>query len=232
MIRAEIQLIARKTEFFLELEQRLTLAGIAVAWAADTQKEIPSLEIRQAHMVVLDCPKGQEVSHGLTMSQKIRDYYSGLLVLVSGQENSDFHSLALSLGIDASFTYTAGPSLLDANIQALLRRFVLQQPSPQLIFGNLTIDPGRRDAFVAGQALELSTIEFQLLWALAQKPGCAVSREEIHQNLYKTAYNGYDRSIDLYVSRIRQKIGDYSECPHCVKTVRGIGYQFIAVGNG
>ncbi|MCF6180322.1 MAG: helix-turn-helix domain-containing protein, partial [Geopsychrobacter sp.] len=70
-------------------------------------------------------------------------------------------------------------------------------------------------------------IEFQLFWSLAQKAGCVVSRDDIHLDLYNAAYNGYDRNIDLYISRIRQKIGDDPSLPRYLKTVRGVGYMFV-----
>lgn len=231
MIRAEILFIARKKKFFLELEQLLLQGGIAATWAVNSRGAPSHFDTDRKQMVVLDCP-AEGVIHSLTLSQEIRNHYSGLLLLISGQDDSEFHCLALGSGIDASLAYATGTALICANIQALLRRFAPQKPAPRLMFGKLILDARRRDAFVDGQAVELSTTEFQILWALAQKPGYAVSREEIHQDLYKTAYQGYDRRIDLYVSRIRQKIGDHSERPRFLKTVRGIGYQFIAEENG
>ncbi len=117
--------------------------------------------------------------------------------------------------------------LIAALIKALLRRFVPTKLVQQLTFGNVTIDAERRDAFIGGQALTLSSIEFRLFWCLAQKTGRVVSRDELHKDMYKTTYNGYDRSIDLYVSRIRQKFGNYPVSAIRLKTVRGIGYQLI-----
>ena len=116
---------------------------------------------------------------------------------------------------------------MPANVKALLRRFAPAKPPSAVTFGKLIVDANRRDVFVAGRAVQLSTIEFQLVWYLAQSPGCVVTRDEISLELYHTAYNGYDRNIDLYVSRIRQKIGDDPTAPRYLKTVRGVGYQFV-----
>jgi DNA-binding response OmpR family regulator len=79
----------------------------------------------------------------------------------------------------------------------------------QLTFGRLTVNANRRDAFIAGRAAQLSTIEFQLIWSLAQKPGCVVTRDEIYRELYNADYKGYGRKIDLYISRIRQTISQF-----------------------
>jgi hypothetical protein len=130
---------------------------------------------------------------------------------------------SLSLHSEAS----AGAPLVAANIKALLRRFAPAGPSSVLTFGELIVNANRRDVFVAGRAVRLSTIEFQLFWCLCRKPGLVVTRDEISLEIYHAAYNGYDRNIDLYVSRIRQKIGDDPTLPRYLKTVRGVGYQFV-----
>ncbi|MGB3211742.1 MAG: response regulator transcription factor [Desulforhopalus sp.] len=146
--------------------------------------------------------------------------------MVSAQESIHFQTLALSLGADASLISSGGAQLAAANIQALLRRF-LPKASQQLLFGSLIINKGKREVFVSGKAASLSTLEFQLLGSLAQRAGCVVSRDEIHKEIYNTDYNGYDRGIDLCISRIRQKIGDPPNTPRYLKTVRGVGYQFV-----
>jgi DNA-binding response OmpR family regulator len=149
------------------------------------------------------------------------------MILISCQNDAEYHTLALGLGADASLSAEHGTSLIAANVQAMLRRCEALHPAKKLTFGQLTIDSSKREAFIAGEAVSLSTIEFQLIWLLARRQGSVVSREEIHLELYKKAYNGYDRSIDLYISRIRQKIGDDPNSSRYVKTVRGVGYQFI-----
>ena len=141
--------------------------------------------------------------------------------------NERFHLLALDLGADASLPVSAGVPLVAANAKALLRRFAPARTPSVMTFGRLSIDANRRDVFVEGQAVEMSTIEFQLFWYLAQKPGCVVTRDEIYRELHSSVYNGYDRGIDVYVSRIRQKIGDTPSSPRYLKTVRGKGYQFV-----
>jgi DNA-binding response OmpR family regulator len=102
----------------------------------------------------------------------------------------------------------------------------------RLEFDGLVLDLSRRDAIVGESAAHLSTVEFDIFYHLVQKPGCVVSRDEIYREVYKSEYNGYDRSIDLYISRIRQKIGDSLSSPIYLKTVRGAGYQFIGPQQG
>ncbi|MBU0946437.1 MAG: response regulator transcription factor [Proteobacteria bacterium] len=220
-----VLIIGGEEKFYLDLEQLLRMDDRLVTRTGHLQEVKNYVALSQPHMVVLDCP-GEGVT-GLTICQEIRTVYSGLLVLVSEREDNNFHKLALDLGADSSLAYDAGAPLIAANIKALLRRFVPLKPQLQLSFGGLTVDAQRRDVFIDGEALQLSTIEFQLFWSLAQKAGCVVSRQDIHKDIYNTTYNGYDRSIDMYISRIRQKIANYSKSVNCLKTVRGVGYQFV-----
>lgn len=212
-------------KFYRDLEQHLKIDYMVVN-RADFFPDLSNIfELYQPHIVMLNCSK--EGVSGLTCCQQIRIFYSGLLLLISEQRDNNFHKLALDLGADSSMTCNDGVPLIAALIRALLRRFVPIKPEQQLTFGNVTIDAERRDSFIAGQPLTLSSIEFQLFWCFAQKAGRVVSRDELHKDMYTTTYNGYDRSIDLYASHIRQKIGNYPVSTICLKTVRGIGYQLI-----
>lgn len=217
-------LISRTTAFNAKLKQVLEAVAIQVRQAANWEDAEAGPE--PPHLIILACA-GTGVD-GLRICQKIRNRYEGLLVVVSENGDERFHLLALDLGADAALPVSVGAQLVAANAKALLRRFGPTRTPSVLTFGNLTVDANRRDAFVANQAAHLSTIEFQLLWYLAQKPGRVVSRDEIYQELHSAAYNGYDRRIDVYMSRIRQKIGDDPASPNYLKTVRGAGYQLMA----
>ncbi|BBO67906.1 DNA-binding response regulator [Desulfosarcina alkanivorans] len=203
------------------LEREHVLFRHAGQW---DERCLPS-EAAPPHMIVLECP-GSGVD-GLSICQEIRSRYSGLLGLVADDEDERFHILALDLGADATFSKTTGTPLVAARIRALLRRFAPSTSPRVLTFGRLTVDANHRDVYVSGQAVNLTSHEFQVIWYLACKPGCVVSRDEIYRDLRNAAYNEYDRSIDVYVSRIRQKIGDLPSSSSYLKTVRGIGYQFV-----
>ncbi len=230
MSEATVFIIGGEKKFYLDLEQLLSMDEMEVYRKENFQEATIFFELYQPNMVVLGCPA--EGVDGLTYCQAIRAMYPELLLLVSERKDNNFHKLALDLGADSSMVFGDGAPLVAANIKALLRRFVPSQPELQLRFGRLNVDAQRRDVFIDGQAVALSTIEFQLFWSLAQKAGSVVSREIIHQDIYNTTYNGYDRSIDLYISRIRQKISNHSGAANCLKTVRGVGYQFVDDAGG
>ena len=225
MPHATILYLGEKNNYFEELQKILESQKVQTKQIDSLQNATDYLMSSPPHLILALTP--DQGVMGLTLCQELRQVYKGLLILVSNQKEVDFHSLALGLGADASIRYEHGTQLLAANVQAMLRRCETLHPVQKLSFGNLIIDSSKRDVFVAGESVALSTIEFQLIWSLARRQGSVVTREEIHQELYHSTYNGYDRSIDLYVSRIRQKIGDLPGAPKYLKTVRGIGYQFI-----
>ena len=217
--------IASKTAFYRELKQQLNRENILVKRVPVLAGDPPYFTSDTPHMIVLVC-SCQEISD-LNICRNIKERYHGLVLVITASEDKDFQLLALDLGADAFLTIQDGAPLIAASIRALLRRFVPEESLSHLHFGDLTIDRKKRDAFVSDKPACLSTIEFMLLWLLASQAGCVVSREDIHKNVYQQMYNGYDRNIDLYVSRIRQKIGDNPSTPRYLKTVRGVGYQFI-----
>lgn len=219
--------IAEDKDFYIHLMHLMAQDNISICRTEQWKDTLLLSETNFPHMIVVECP--QSGVGALTTCKEIRNRYSGLLVLVSENIDERVHLLALDLGVDASLPSKSGALLVAASLKAMLRRFAPSIPPSVLNFGKLTVDANQREVFVAGQAAQLSTFEFQLIWYLAQHSGCVVARDEIYRELRHTTYNGYDRSIDVYVSRIRQKIGDDSSSPIFLKTVRGVGYQFVCV---
>ncbi len=181
---------------------------------------------QEPSLVLVDCPGGVE---GLVVCQDVRKIYSGLMLLLSRDVDVQLSILAMKFfSADSSFALSLGTNFLAAYIKALLRRFARNVREQLLVFDDLVIDATRREVIVSEKKVELSSVEFQLIWFLAQNSGLVVTRNEIHSALYDSPYNGYDRSIDLYISRVRQKIGDNPIEPVYLKTVRGVGYQFLS----
>ena len=83
---------------------------------------------------------------------------------------------------------------------------------------------------MAGQLIDLTTAEFDLLWLLASRVGDVVTRDDIYRTLRGIEYDGLDRAIDLRVARLRRKLGDEGKQPRLLKSVRGIGYLLVPDG--
>jgi two-component system OmpR family response regulator/two-component system response regulator RstA len=95
-----------------------------------------------------------------------------------------------------------------------------------LRFGTLELNPAAREVRLAGQAVALTTAEYELLRFLTERAGQVVSRDDIMQGLRGLEFDGLDRAIDARISRLRRKIGDDADTPVRIKTVRGQGYLF------
>jgi DNA-binding winged helix-turn-helix (wHTH) protein len=111
-------------------------------------------------------------------------------------------------------------------VRALLRRTAAGARDRPLEFGALLIDPERREALREGAKLELTTLEFDLLWFLASRPGRVFSREQLMEQVWGNDRVVGDRSIDSLVSRLRKKIELDAEDPQLLQTVWGAGYRF------
>ena len=96
-----------------------------------------------------------------------------------------------------------------------------------LRFEDLTIDSAKREVVVDGQPVEMSTLEFDLLAALAGSPGRVFSREQLMEKVWGWDYFGVDRVVDVHVVNIRKALGDDAAHPRFVGTVRGVGYKFV-----
>lgn len=159
----------------------------------------------------------------------VRPYYNGLILFTGGGGDEAAQLLAFERGADDYILLPASPPLITARICAHLKRRngTSGQPGARRIqAGELVVDATRREVLLADRPVDLTSIQFDLLWYLAKRAGRVVSREEIYEAMYHEKYNGFDRSVDVYISRIRQQLGDDADNPTYLKTVRGVGYLF------
>jgi len=149
-----------------------------------------------------------------------------LLMLSARGEPTD-RIVGLEVGADDYLPKPFEPRELLARLRALLRRTAPSAAEDDVWrFGRLEIDPGLRQARLAGQPCELTSYQFDLLSVLAQHPGRVLSRDHIMDALKGHPLEAYDRSIDVHVSRIRAAIEDDPKEPKRILTVRGAGYVF------
>ena len=164
---------------------------------------------------------------GFDVCRQVRPVYAGPILILTARDDDLDEILGLELGADDFVTKPIKPRLLLARVRALLRRSSRKETSTKqekLQIGELVVDASRREASIVGEAVELTTTEFDLLHYLTSRAGEVVSRQQIYQAMFQYDYDGLDRSIDVYISRLRQKLGDNPGAPHYIKTVRGIGY--------
>ncbi len=208
----------RKNGFELEI----------VARGDDAERRI--LEARP-DLVVLDIMlPGQD---GFAVCRAVRPHYDGIILMLTARDEDIDQILGLELGADDYITKPVPPRLLLARIKALLRRASpagaeegSESGGDSLTFGNFRISQQTRSAMLAGEPIDLTTAEFDLLWLLARHAGSILSRDDLLQQLRGIGFDGLDRSIDARISRLRKKLNDDPENPTRIKTVRGKGYLF------
>ena len=147
-----------------------------------------------------------------------------VLMLTARAEDVD-RIVGLELGADDYLPKPFNPRELVARIRAILRRYE-PRPAPipgRLEIGGVVLDPGTRTTTADGQAVELTTFEFDILEVLLRSAGRVISRDELMENFYNRKATAFDRSIDMHISHIRKKLGAEGGR---IKTIRGVGYQF------
>jgi len=140
--------------------------------------------------------------------------------------------VGLEMGADDYLAKPFEPRELVARIQAVLRRRDPHPDDERLRAGGLEINTTARIASLNGRALDLTTAEFDLLDLLVRNGGRVMSRDRIMSRTRGVDWEAYDRSVDVLISRLRQKLGDDPKRPAFIRTVRGAGYIFIGGADG
>lgn len=189
--------------------------------------EVELLERLQPDVVLIDLetPSVEQIS----ICQTLRKRFRGPILILSAKASEIVQVLGLEMGADDFLFKPQSEAILLAKLRSQLRRSneTRQRQKAMVQLGELVIDASRREVWRAGESIHLTDREFDLLWCLAKNARNIISRDEIHQSLYNREYNGFDRSIDIYISRIRQKIGDNPQNPRYLKTIRGAGYLLV-----
>lgn len=195
---------------------------VTVANRGDAAVEL--IESDVPDIVVLDVMLPEK--NGFDVCKEVRGFFARpILMLTACTEEAD-EVLGLELGADDYLTKPVKPRVLLARVKALLRRAPEAVPKNTRTFGDLHIDAQSKTANLNGEMVGLSSNEFDVLWLLACNAGKVVSRTELVSQLRGIDYDGFDRSIDIRISRLRKKLLDDSNQPFKIKTVWGKGYLF------
>ena len=198
-------------------------AGYGVRTAATGGDALTQAESEQPDLIVLDLMLPD--IDGIEVCRRIRKNSDVPILMLTARDEDVDKIIGLEVGADDYLTKPFGPSELVARIRALLRRTSAGSRERPLEFGALRIDPERREAERDGARIELTTLEFDLLWFLASRPGRVFSREQLMEQVWNDRVVG-DRSIDSLVSRLRKKIELDADDPQLLQTVWGAGYRF------
>jgi len=171
---------------------------------------------------------------GLDVCKAVRPDFSNPIIMITARDEEIDEVLGLEMGADDYMTKPIRARALLARIRLALRRVITtekvevapQVNEHQLVFNALVINSQSRSVTLNDSLVKLSSNEFDVLWLLAKQAGEVVLRESLVTDLRGFDYDGFDRSIDLRVSRLRKKLGDDSTNPYRIKTIWGKGYLF------
>jgi DNA-binding response OmpR family regulator len=207
------------------LTEFLTDFGYQVVSATHPREGLKKLKRHAAQLVILDVMlpdvNGFEVCRLIRQSSRVP-----IIMLTARGEVAD-RIVGLELGADDYLPKPFEPRELVARIQSVLRRAQVQETPAAQVFGRLQIDFARRTAALDGRPIELTTNEFNALALLVQNPGRVLDRDQILQELRGMDCEAFNRSVDITMSRLRQKLGDNPKNPAFIKTIWGTGYVFI-----
>jgi DNA-binding response OmpR family regulator len=202
--------------------------GVLVTCTGDGAAGLEEASRRAYDVVLLDLMLPGK--HGLEVCRELRARSDVPIVILTARGEEADRVTGLELGADDYLAKPFSPRELLARIRAVVRRARGQVgPSVKPVrVGALALDPGARRATVQGQEIVLTGYEFSLLYALASRAGRVLSREQLIELAGGSADDAFDRSVDVHVSRLRQKLGDDPKNPRMLKTVRGSGYMLAA----
>ena len=183
-----------------------------------TRRELPDLVILDLMLPGVD---GLEVCKQLKGDVKTEGI--PIIMLTAKGEEVDIVT-GLELGADDYVTKPFSPKVLVARVRRLLHRAVSRDlERPPLRIRDLTIDPGRREVLVKGKPVHLTFTEFNILYALAKRPGLVFTRYQIIDTIRGDDYLVTDRAVDVQIVSLRKKL---ASCCSYIETVRGVGYRF------
>ena len=220
MIDDDVDLGALLTEYLARFGHRLITAGSAMEGWAALRRESPDL-------VILDIMLPDK--DGLTLCREIRAEHDVPIVMLTARGEVADRIVGLELGADDYVPKPFEPRELVARIESVLRRSNDRggQESEVLSCEGLRVNKDTRQVFLDGRDVDLTTMEFELLWVLMAGRGKVLSRDRLLEKLRGLDVDVYDRSIDMLISRLRQKLADDSRSPRFIKTVWRTGYQFV-----
>ena len=206
-------------------------SGYQVAHAGDALTGLAELQATAADLVILDLMLPD--MDGLEVCRRIRALPGALgrtpVLMLTAKGDPMDRIIGLEMGADDYLPKPFEPRELLARIRAVLRR---QGDSPvaandtTLRFGSLEIDRDARTVSVAGAACDLTSYQFDLLVALAERAGRVLTRDQIMEAVRGRELEAFDRSIDVHMGRIRAAIEVDGKNPKRILTVRGVGYVF------
>jgi two-component system response regulator CpxR len=216
------------------LSEYLAAEGYAVECLHGGHEGVERALIGPPAIVVLDVMLPD--IKGFEVLRRIRAVSHIPILMLTARGDEQDRILGLQMGADDYLPKPFNPRELSARIEAVLRRSrpdhgVAEPPRvDRLVVGDVSFDKAARVVRCAGAAIDLTTVEFDLLNAFLQAAGRVIARDELVRTVLRREFSPFDRSIDTHVSNLRRKLGPAADGSERIKGVRGIGYQYALHG--
>ncbi|HEY0679018.1 MAG TPA: response regulator transcription factor [Chitinophagaceae bacterium] len=216
-------LIADDEPDILEIIQyNLSKEGFEVSTAKDGDEALAKARIQNPDLIILDIMMPKK--NGVEVCEILRSqpaFKNTLIIFLTALNDESSQIRGLETGADDFVSKPISPKVLVSRVNALFRRVQKEPGDKVLQFDDLVIDPVKFEVQIKGQSITLAKKEFELLYLLAARPGRVFLRNEILNQVWGNDVIVGDRTIDVHIRKIRQKLG-----MDCITTVKGVGYKF------
>jgi len=168
---------------------------------------------------------------GLEVCRTLRDESDVPIIMLTARTTDEDKLTGLGLGADDYVTKPYSPRELAARVRAVLRRLPGERGPDEAKHDQITVNFLRHEVYLAGQLLNLTSIEFKLLGVLIREPGRVFSRAQLIEKALGYDFEGFDRTIDVHILNLRRKLEPDPGHPRYIKTVYGSGYKLTEVNN-
>ena len=207
------------------LKYNLSNEGYNISTAADGKSAIEMAYNISPNLIIMDVMMPN--MDGIEACEKLRsdDKFNDTIIMFLTARGEDYsHVAAYDAGADDYVTKPVKPKVLVSKVKGLLRRLqkVIAKDINEIVFDDIKIDREKYKVYISDKVLNLPRKEFELLYLLASKPDKVYKREKIMESVWGSEVVVGDRTIDVHIRKLREKVGD-----KYFKTVKGVGYKFV-----
>ena len=207
------------------LKYNLSNEGYNVSTAADGKSAIEMAYNISPNLIIMDVMMPN--MDGIEACEKLRsdDKFNDTIIMFLTARGEDYsHVAAYDAGADDYVTKPVKPKVLVSKVKGLLRRLkkVIAKDINEIVFDDIKIDREKYKVYISDKVLNLPRKEFELLYLLASKPDKVYKREKIMETVWGSEVVVGDRTIDVHIRKLREKVGD-----KYFKTIKGVGYKFV-----
>ena len=206
------------------IRYNLDQEGYKIYTASDGKEALKKAKKNIPHLIIMDVMMPN--IDGIEACEQLRNdvsFNETIIMFLTARGEDYSHVAALEAGADDYLTKPIKPKIIVSKVKALLRRLKNEEPTQEKIqIGKLIIDRDKYEVTHTGKSFSMPRKEFELLYLLASKPDKVIKREKIMEIVWGSEVVVGDRTIDVHIRKLREKIGD-----KYFKTVKGVGYKFI-----